>query len=140
VSATENPELERLWAFASIEELQQQIDNFGESDDSKQAITDLALEYSLVTDYTSMIVMRDEVFQSHGIKRLNRDRLAVEHAAQQQRAQSTPKSRRVDQQQPMYSQSRPSLGGGALDPWMLALMVVSIFTFLRRPSASRTHQ
>lgn len=139
LNTTENPELERLWAYASIEELQQHINNVGESNDSKQAITDLALEHGLVTDYTSMIVVRDEVFQSHGITRMNRDRLAVENAAQQQRAQSTPKSNRVDQQQPMYSQSRPSLGGGALDPWMLALMFIPFFRALRRPRSKRIH-
>jgi len=140
VSTTENPEIERLWAFANIEEIQQQMKNFGEDKDTKQAITDLALEYGLVTDYTSMIVLRDEVFQSHGIKRLNQDRLAIEHAAQQQRAQNAPKSRRVDQQQPMYSSSRSSFGGGALDPWMLALMIVPLLTMLRRQSARRMDQ
>ena len=140
VSTTENPEIERLWAFANIEEIQQQMKNFGEDKDTKQAITDLALEYGLATDYTSMIVLRDEVFQSHGIKRLNRDRLAIEHAAQQQRAQNAPKSRRVDQQQPMYSSSRSSFGGGALDPWMLALMIVPLLTMLRHQSARRMDQ
>ncbi len=137
-STAENPEIERLWAYASIEELQQQINNVGERDDTKQAITDLALEYSLVTEYTSMIVVRDEVFQSHGITRSNRDRLAVEHAAQQQRAQNAPTSRRVDQHQPMYKQSRPTLGGGAFDPWMLALMVISLTTTLHRSGVRRT--
>jgi len=131
-TTTENPEIERLWAYASIEELQMQIDHFGEDEDSKQAITDLALEYGLVTDQTSMLVVRDEVFESLGIKRSNRDRLAVEQAAQQQREQSAPVSRRVDQQQPMYPQSRPSLGGGAFDPWTAGLLIISIFVGLRR--------
>ena len=34
----------------------------------------MALEYGLVTDYTSMLVVRDEVFESRGIERRNRDR------------------------------------------------------------------
>ena len=132
-----NPEIERLWAYASIEELQLQIDNFGEDEDSKQAITDLALEYGLVTDHTSMLVVRDEVFESLGIKRSNRDRLSVEQAAQQQRAQSAPVSRRVDQQQPMYPQSRPSLGGGAFDPWTVGLLMISILVGLKRVGLNR---
>ncbi|PUB91755.1 MAG: hypothetical protein DBP01_00645 [gamma proteobacterium symbiont of Ctena orbiculata] len=48
-----NPEIERLWAFATIEDLQNQIDYLGEDADSRQAIIDVAKEFSLVTDYTS---------------------------------------------------------------------------------------
>ncbi len=131
-SSSENPEIERLWAYASIEGMMQEINNFGEDADIQQSVTDMALEYGLVTDYTSMLVVRDEVFQSRGIKRNNLARLTVEHAAQQQRSQSAPQSRRVDQQQPMYSQSRAGLGGGAFDPWTLALMIVSLMIILRR--------
>ena len=129
----ENPEIERLWAYASIEALQQHMNNYGETDDEKQAITDLALEYGLVTDYTSMIVVRDEVFQSLGIQRNNRGRLAIEHAAQQQRSQTSGvTSRRVDQQQPMYSQSRSSLGGGAVSPWLLMFAVFLVLLHRRK--------
>lgn len=131
-SSKANPELERLWAFASIEAQQQQMHHFGEDEDGKQAITDLALEYGLVTDYTSMIVMRDDAFQAYGIDRNNRDRLAVEHKAQQQRAVSAVQSNRVDTHQPMYSQSRPSMGGGSFDPLMFLLILPSLFVFLKR--------
>ena len=138
-SSKDNPELERLWAYASIEDLEQQMDDFGETADCKQAVTDLALEYSLVTNYTSMIVVRDEVFDSRGIKRKNRDRLAVEHAAQQQRSQRAPQSHRVDQQQPMYSQARPSLsssrGGGAFDPWTMIILAIPLIAIARRSRA-----
>ena len=40
-----------------------------------------------MTDYTAMVVVRDEVFDAHGIKRSNKERLAIEEAARQQRAQ-----------------------------------------------------
>ncbi len=95
-SSSEHPEIERLWAYASIEGMMQEINNFGEDADTQQSVTDMALEYGLVTDYTSMLVVRDEVFQSRGIKRNNQARLTIEHAAQQQRSQSAPQSRRVD--------------------------------------------
>ena len=81
-----NPELERIWAYASIENLQAKMDYFGADQDTEDAITDLATEYGLVTDYTSMVVVRDEVFEAQGIKRRNRDRVATEHTAQQARA------------------------------------------------------
>ena len=107
-----NPELERIWAYATIENLQSKMDYFGADQDTEDAITDLATEYGLVTDYTSMIVVRDEVFAAQGIRRSNRDRVATERTAQQTRAHQAPQNRRVDQHQPMYTKRRPSLGGG----------------------------
>jgi Ca-activated chloride channel family protein len=133
----ENPELERLWAYAGIEALQAEMEDFGEKADLKRAATDLALEYGLVTDYTSMVVMRDEQFAARNIRRTNQARVAVEQAAQQQRAQSAPVSRRVDTSQPMYSTPRAGFGGGggggALDGFLLLLlsMLVLPHFFLR---------
>ncbi len=57
-----HPEIERLWAFAKIEDLQNRLDYFGEDADIEQAITDIAVENGLVTDHTSMIVLREERF------------------------------------------------------------------------------
>jgi Ca-activated chloride channel family protein len=122
--ATENPEVERLWAYSSIREAQQTMADFGEDADLKQAIVDLAVEHGLVTDHTAMVVVRDEIFDALGIERSNRDRLAVEQAARQQRAQRPPVSRRADRQQPMYSSNRPGhSGSGALDPWTVLLLL-----------------
>ncbi len=122
-----NPEIERLWAFAQIEQMQQLNNDFGEQADLKDGITDLALEYSIVTDYTSMLVVRDEVFTKHGVKRKNLKRLSVEEAAQLTRSQAPVVNHRVDTQQPMYSQPRASThsgggsGGGAMGPFWLLL-------------------
>jgi Ca-activated chloride channel family protein len=134
----ENPELERLWAYAAIEDLQAEMEDFGEKADLKRAATDLALEYGLVTDYTSMIVLREEQFSARNIQRGNQARVAVEEAARQQRAQAAPVSRRVDAQQPMYSSSRPShsssgsgSGSGALDGWTV-LVLLALFVAVRR--------
>ena len=55
-----------------LEDMMEEIHDFGEEADIKQAVTDLAIEYSLVSDYTSMIVLRDEVFDAHGVKRSNK--------------------------------------------------------------------
>ncbi len=127
-----NPEVERLWAFAQIEQMQQHNDDFGEQADLKQAITDLALEYSIVTDYTSMLVVRDEVFSKHGIKRNNLKRLTVEEAAQLTRSQAPVVNHRVDTQQPMYSKPRASThrsgssGGGAMPLWLLLVLPLAL--------------
>jgi Ca-activated chloride channel family protein len=122
--ATENPEVDRLWAYASVEEAVQEISDFGENADLKQAIIDLGVEYGLVTDYTAMVVVRNEVFDAHGIKRGNQTRRATEDFARQQRAQRPAVSRQVDSQRPMYTSNRADhSGGGALDAWTLLLLL-----------------
>ena len=125
-----NPMLERIWAYATIENLQSKMDYFGADQDTEDAITDLATEYGLVTDYTSMIVVRDEVFAAQGIRRSNRDRVATEQVAQQARAQQAPQSRRVDQHQPMYNKKRPSTGGGGSGGGAAGLPMILILSGL----------
>lgn len=126
-----NPELERIWAYATIENLQSKMDYFGADADTEDAITDLATEYGLVTDYTSMIVVRDEVFAAQGIKRSNRERVAKERVAQQTRSAQAAQPRRVDRQQPMYKKNRPSTGGGAVGLPMI-ILTAGILLFRRR--------
>ncbi len=131
--ATLHPEIERLWGFAKIEDLQNRLDYFGEDADIKQAITDVAIENGLVTDYTSMIVLREERYQELGINRLNRARVENEQLARQERAVQGIRDNRVDHNQPMYSKPRASHGngGGALGPWMLLLLLPLVLQHLR---------
>ncbi len=110
--AKTNPEVERLWAFAAIEDHLQEIADFGEDADRKQAVVDLAVEHGLVTTYTSMIVVRDEVFQQLGIDRRNSARLFTEAEARKDRAAQQLASRRVDTAQPMFQSNRPGYGTG----------------------------
>ncbi len=143
--ATKHPELERLWAYSAIEELQAQLDYMGQDKDSEQAIVETAVEYGLVTDYTSMIIVRDEVFSAQNITRNNKDRVQKEQAAREQRAKNQVQAQqhRVDSQKPMFvdqsakqpnqSQSRASVqpsrsgsGGGAVSPWLVILIAASI--------------
>ncbi|ABC28409.1 uncharacterized protein containing a von Willebrand factor type A (vWA) domain [Hahella chejuensis KCTC 2396] len=123
---TLHPELERLWAFAQIEDLMDQQQDYGEDADRKQAVTDLAVEYGLVTDYTSMLVLDEGRFEHYGVNRRIGDRISREESAREIRAQQPGQSHRVDNQQPMYTKSRPSFGGGggggAIDGFMLALL------------------
>ena len=141
-TSTENPEIERLWAYANIEDLQSEMNDFGEKADLKSAVTDLALEYCLVTDYTSMIVLREEQFAARGIDRRNQQRTSVEQAARQQRAQREVVSHRVDTQQPMYTSSRPNhgSGSGAVDPWLILMMLPLVFIFIRQRRSTTVQQ
>ncbi|WP_299875518.1 VIT and VWA domain-containing protein [uncultured Cocleimonas sp.] len=130
---TSNPEIERLWAYAKIQGLKKQIDYLGSDADFKSAVIDIAVENSLVTDYTSMIVMRDEQFEAHGIERKNKARVAKEQKAKTQRAQAPVQSRRADTSQPAFTSNRSSHGGGgggAFNPLMLLPFVV--FAVYRR--------
>ncbi|GGK67536.1 VIT and vWA domain-containing protein [Amphritea balenae] len=128
-----HPELERLWAYASIENLQATMDYLGEDADTKQAITDLALQYDLVTDYTSMLVVRDETFTKLGINRDNQQRTDKERKARIERAQQPVIAKSTDNQQPMFnpSKNRASLGtgsggSGAIGHWVLLLIGIML--------------
>jgi Ca-activated chloride channel family protein len=138
--AKTDPEVERLWAFAAIEDHLQEIADFGEDADRKQAVVDLAVEHGLVTTYTSMIVVRDGVFQQLGIDRRNSARLATEAEARKNRAAQPVASRRVDTAQPMFQSNRPgygngsgaggSAGGGAGSHGALGLVLALVFAWV----------
>jgi Ca-activated chloride channel family protein len=135
--STLNPEIERLWAYASIEDLQNRIDYLGADSDSEQAIVDLATEYGLVTDYTSMVVVRDEVFKDYDIERNNAARIANEQLAREQRQAAPVRDNRRDAQQPAFSTPRayPSKtgnGGGAMGPWALVLLLPLLLAGTRK--------
>lgn len=134
--STEHPEIERLWAYHTIETYQNHIDNFGtdgDNKDKKQAIIDIAKEYGLVTDHTSMIVLEEAQFQHYNIQRNNEKRVVNEQQARSVRAQQAPQNRRVDQQEPMYQSKRSYVGGGghggALDIWSVLLLLPLLYFF-----------
>ncbi|MED5389485.1 MAG: hypothetical protein VX793_11570 [Pseudomonadota bacterium] len=110
--------------------MQREINYFGEEKDLQQGIVDLGLEYGLVTNYTSMVVLRDEVFEEYGIERRNAKRRQIEKLAKEQRQANAPASNRVDTAQPMYTSNRPSYSGGgggafsigALLPFLILLI------------------
>ena len=116
---TDNPELERLWALAMIEKIEA-LERIGTMPvtESENAIRDLGLEYQIVTDYTSMVVMSDTAFADRGIERRNQTRIAREQQARAQKAQQPAKNYTVDQKKPAFKFKAPKLGGGggAIDP------------------------
>ncbi|MEA2488732.1 MAG: Ca-activated chloride channel [Acidobacteriota bacterium] len=123
--ATEHPELERMWALDRIEQnVMQEVAGLLPPAESESAIRDLGVQYQLVTDYTSMVVLGDDTFTKRGIARNNKQRIEVERAAQAQRASAPPVNRRVDTKAPMYGGSSHGLrGGGAFDPFTVLLAI-----------------
>jgi Ca-activated chloride channel family protein len=128
-TATADPELERLWAYGRIEEIQQEMERFGDKADLRQAVVDLSKQYGLVTDHTAMVVMREESFAARKIDRTNAARLADEAAARARRDAAPTRSTRVDTTAPISTATRPTLGGnggsggGAWDIWSLAALL-----------------
>jgi Ca-activated chloride channel family protein len=116
---TKNPELERLWALATIEKIESQ-ERIGQMPppESENAIRDLGLSYQIVTDYTSMVVLSDSAFAERGIERHNQTRIAREQQARATKSKQPVKSHTVDAKKPAFKFKAPSLGGGggAIDP------------------------
>jgi len=138
----ENPEIERLWAYSTIETLMQDMEDFGEDPDIKNSITDLGVEYGLVTDYTSMVVVEDDVFQELGIDRRNMARIKTEYAAREARAASSSRVTRVDNAAPMFNNNRPTFAGGAgaLDPMSVMIFSPLLWGLKRRPKKSNRRE
>ena len=95
------------------------------NEDHQQAITEIALEHSIVTNYTSMLVLREEQFQAYNINRTNKKRVKLESKARQQRRQQPVSNNRVDGQKPAFQKSRPtSNGGGSFNWWLILLLAI----------------
>ena len=145
---TDNPEIERLWALAQIEQIETKEAIGGTpADEARDAITQLGVNYQLVTDHTAMIVLDDATFTKRGIERRNQVRTALEVAARSARAAQPVKNYQVDANQPTYAAPAPHVGhgssgggGGALAPadiLKLSILVVMISgaTYSRRKLA-----
>lgn len=132
-TSTEYPELERIWAMEQIEQSVMK-ENIGilPAAEAESMIRDLGVKYQLVTDYTSMIVLADDAFAKRGIARSNKERIAIERAAQSSRASAAPVNRRADNGKPMFSGKAHGVkGAGAFDPLMALMALVAVAAALR---------
>lgn len=134
----DNPEVERLWALSRTEELMQEIRDEGETAGLRQKVSDLGTAYSLVTDYTSMIVVRDDVAEGVGLERRNLQRVTREREAQQRRESAPVVSYRTDRNSgpdgkgAFGPRSAPGIGTGPVGP----LFVVVAAWLARRRARS----
>ena len=121
----DSPEIERLWGFAQIKEFEHQIDYFGDDSEFQQAIINTAIEYGLVSNYTSMIVLQEDIFDAYNIQRTNKTRVEKE---QQARAQRNTSSTQKQQQnvQPAFNGNQPSSGGGGSFGFVIIAILVLV--------------
>ncbi len=129
-----NPEIERLWAYASIRDMQDMIDYLGDDSEYRSAIVDTAVEYGLVTDHTSMIVISDQQFEARNIERKNRKRRNSETEAAQKRQSQPIQTTRVDQSEPAFNGSRAShtQGSGSIGGELSILLLLFLLSMRRR--------
>lgn len=141
-----NPELERLWALSQIDEYMDVIREKGEGEGLVANVVKLGTGYSLVTDYTSMIVLREDVFEKEGIQRDNARRVEAERQAQAARATAPATNYRVDNSPAagnsaggMFNGLRmPSIGGGGSGPvGPLFLLLAGIMRWFGRRNGRR---
>ncbi|MDY6906488.1 MAG: hypothetical protein SWH61_17590 [Thermodesulfobacteriota bacterium] len=123
---TTNPEIERLWALSAIGDTMEQIRLNGKSNRLCKRVIDLGTEYSLVTDYTSMVVMNEAEMEARGINRNNADRAYRERTDQAARANQPAKNYRVDNSNAsngmFHGTPSHSVGGGPVGPIFLAIV------------------
>jgi len=147
---TDNPEIERLWAMAMIEQIEMnEAAGFLPPTESHDMIQMLGVNYQLVTDYTSMVVLEDATHAKRGIARHNQQRTALERTAQSVRAAQPARQARVDTTQPAFPAPAPHVsrygkgggggaGGGDLNgdvifiAFMGAILVVGVWLGRRR--------
>ena len=114
---TDNPEIERLWAMAMIEQIEmKEAAGFLPPSESHDAVQMLGVSYQLVTDYTAMVVLDDATHAKRGIARNNQQRTATERTAQSVRAAQPARQSRVDTAQPAFPAPAPHVsryGGGS---------------------------
>lgn len=130
-----NPELERLYALALIADMERE-EWLGELTESelRQGIVDVAMRYSLVTDHTSMVVVRDDRRDLHQLGRANVERREREVKASDTRAAQGQTVRVSQGSDPLagrtasHAPSRSRGGGvGAVGPWfVLALALLAL--------------
>ena len=122
----DNPEIERLWAMSAIEEISEKIRQNGERRALKNDIVKLATEYSLVTDYTAMVVLSRQEMEGLGINANNARRVQKERQVQTRKAAAPVNNYRVAQTESssrMFgNQSAPGIGTGAVGPLFIGLI------------------
>lgn len=142
------PELERLWALQRTRDLQARIEDDGEKKPWRKAIVELGTTYSIVTEYTSMIVVRKEQLESYGLEDANRRRVERERDAREIRMQEMARDTRADGSTPMFGGQPPQrvgggggggFGGGALGPGAAVLLgtLMGLSGLLRRRRGGR---
>ncbi|MCK4981367.1 MAG: VWA domain-containing protein, partial [Victivallaceae bacterium] len=131
---TDNPELERLWALSSIDEIMQDVRENGETKDNRNQIVQLGTEYSLVTDYTSMLVLGEEEMENQGIQRNNASRVQRERKAHYHRAQQPVRNYSTNKRKggSMFKGVKAPRIGGSGPVGIISILVIALMKFKQR--------
>jgi len=82
----DNPEIERMWAWKRIDQLLKEADRKGSRNDVTNQIVRLGEDYSIVTEYTSFLVLENDAeYQRWKIEKRNSRRLERDRDAQARR-------------------------------------------------------
>lgn len=139
-----NPELERLYAMAAIKDLERAEWLDGQSEgETRSSIVDMAMAYSLVTDHTSMVVVRDSSKGAYGLGWANQDRRRREENAAEVRSIVGNQVQAPSGGQPLggsraasaprrEQQRRSSGGGGAAGPLEILGLSAALLLMARR--------
>ncbi len=116
-ATADNPEVERMWAQRTCEAMDRRLSAREGSDADRARIVELGTRFSIVTPYTSFLVLENEAeFKRYGIERLNRERIAAERTSQQVRNAWDPSA--APQGDPVATGgdgAKPGSGGGAVE-------------------------
>jgi len=127
VSAVEtlNPEIRRMWAERRVQDILQEMRAAARPETDRSEIIRLGTEYSIVTPYTSFLVLEsDKMFRDYGIERRTASLLNEETSGRAERSQ------RADDKYsaiPVGEKPKPvewnlDLGAGASGPEFLGLL------------------
>ncbi len=102
------PELERLWALGRTRWLEYVIRLGVAPPDAEAEMLQVGLDYQIVTDKTSMLLLPESAFAEIGIDRANRDRTRTEEEARRLRDEGV-----SDAPSPASTGSSGSSSGGS---------------------------
>ena len=81
-SNDENPEIERMWAYCRVQQLMNELREYGNNADKEKEIVRLCEGYSIVSEYASFIVLENDAeYQRWSIQRRNATRVGRDDAA-----------------------------------------------------------
>jgi Ca-activated chloride channel family protein len=115
-----NPEVPRMWAWHRINQLLRDADRHGSRERAKPEVVRLGEEFSIVTQFTSFIVLEnDGEYQRWKINRNNIKRLALERQGQEvvQRDLERLRQQAIERMQPTGTEpTKPALANNTGSP------------------------
>ncbi len=125
-AATPVPEIRRLWAERRVFDLLQEKRAGRLPGNVEEAVVRLGVDYSIVTPLTSFLVLEsEEMFREHRVERRSHALLEEEARAREERGRAADAQPiGPEQQPPRFHPNAAETFGGAIDPFLLLLVVL----------------